>query len=195
MSHASEHPWRHVPNAITVVRGLLIPVIGWLLAEERYEGAFWTVVASALSDLVDGPIARRLGAQSRFGAIADPVADKLTMLTVVLGLAWHGLLPPWLALAIVARDIVIVAGAMAYHRFIEPVEMTPTWLSKLNTGLEFVALAAVLADAARLLDMSALLPTAFALVFSTVVASGVQYVWIWGRRAFSRRRVLRSGAG
>ncbi len=122
------------------------------------------------------------------------MADKLTMLTVVIGLAWQGLLPPWLALAIVARDIVIVAGATAYHRFIEPVEMSPTWLSKLNTGLEFVVLAAVLADAARLLDMSALLPTAFALVFSTVVASGVQYVWIWGRRALSRRRVLRSGA-
>ena len=137
MSPAFDRPWRHVPNGITVVRGLLIPVIGWLLAEERYESAFWTVVVSALSDLVDGQLARRFNAHSRFGAIADPVADKLTMLTVVIGLMWQGLLPLWLAVALVARDVVIVAGAAAYHRFIEPVEMAPTWLSKLNTALEF----------------------------------------------------------
>ncbi len=94
-----------------MVRGLLIPVIGWLLAEERYAAAFWTIVASALSDLVDGQLARRFNARSRFGAIADPVADKLTMLTVVIGLAWQGLLPPWLAFAIVMRDVVIVGGS------------------------------------------------------------------------------------
>jgi cardiolipin synthase len=195
MSPAFDRPWRHVPNGITVARGLLIPVIGWLLAEERYESAFWTVVVSALSDLVDGQIARRFNAHSRFGAIADPVADKLTMLTVVIGLMWQGLLPFWLALALVARDIVIVAGAAAYHRFIEPVEMAPTWLSKLNTALEFAVLAAVLADAAQLFEVDAWLPAAFALVFCTVIASGVQYVWIWGRRAWSCRRVLRSRAG
>jgi cardiolipin synthase (CMP-forming) len=195
MSPAFDHPWRHVPNLITVVRALLIPVIGWLLAQERYEGAFWTVVASALSDLVDGQLARRFNARSRFGAIADPVADKLTMLTVVIGLAWQGLLPLWLAFALVARDVVIVAGAAAYHRFIEPVEMSPTWLSKLNTALEFVVVGAVLADAAQLFEVSAWLPTAFVLVFGTVIASGGQYVWIWGRRALSRRRAVRPSAG
>ena len=195
MSPASDHPWRHLPNGITVVRALLIPVIGWLLAEERYATAFWTIVASALSDLVDGQLARRFNARSRFGAIADPVADKLTMLTVVIGLAWQGLLPPWLAFALVIRDVVIVGGAAAYHRFIEPVEMSPTALSKLNTALAFVVLAAVLAHAAQLFDVSPWLPTAFALVFGTVVASGGQYVWMWGRRAVSRRRVLRSNAG
>jgi cardiolipin synthase len=91
--------------------------------------------------------------------------------------------------------VVIVAGAAAYHRFIEPVEMAPTWLSKLNTALEFAVLAAVLADAAQLFDVGQWLPIAFALVFCTVIASGMQYIWIWGRRAWSRRRVLRSSAG
>src|SRR5512134_2712779 len=91
---------RHVPNAITIVRGVLIPVIGTLLVEQRYVTALWTLLASALSDLVDGQIARRFNARTRFGAIADPVADKLTMLTVTLVLAWQGLLPLWLAAAI-----------------------------------------------------------------------------------------------
>jgi cardiolipin synthase len=179
---------RHVPNVITVVRGVLIPVIGALLLQERYVEAFWTLVASALSDLVDGQIARRFNARSRFGAIADPVADKLTMLTVTLLLAWQGLIPVWLATAIVIRDVVIVGGALAYHRFFGHVEVAPTWLSKLNTAFEFVMLAAVIADAAALLDDRAMLPLLFAAVFATVVTSGVQYVWIWGRRALATPR-------
>jgi len=179
---------RHVPNAITVVRGLLIPVIGVLLLDERYVEAFWTLIASALSDLIDGQIARRFNARTRFGAIADPVADKLTMLTVTLLLLWHGLIPGWLAAAIVARDVVIVLGAVAYQRLVGHVEMAPTVLSKLNTVLEFIMLAAVIADAAVLIDDRATLPLLFAAVFVTVVTSGAQYVWIWGRRAFAPSR-------
>lgn len=186
---------RQIPNVITVIRGLLIPVIGTLLLNERHVEAFWTLLASALSDLVDGQIARRFNARTRFGAIADPVADKLTMLTVTLALAWQGLLPPWLAAAVVTRDIVIVSGALAYYRLFGPVEMAPTGLSKLNTALEFVVLAAVIADAAAMLDAGAILPLLFALVFATVLASGVQYVWIWGRRALLKRRARLTGAG
>lgn len=194
-SDAAARPLRWLPNLITVVRGLLIPVIGWLLTEQRYLEAFWTLLASAVSDFIDGQIARRCNARTRFGAIADPVADKATMLTVTLLLAWQGLLPPWLAAAIVLRDLVIVGGAFAYHRLFGPVEMAPTSLSKLNTLLEFATLAAVLADAAALFEAGPWLPGLFVAVFSTVLASGAQYVWIWGRRAASQRRRLRSGSG
>lgn len=192
MSTAFDRLWRHLPNLITVVRGLLVPVIGWLLTEERYEEAFWTVAFSAVSDLADGQIARRFNAHTRFGEVADPVADKLTMLAVVVGLTWHGLLPMWLATAIVARDVFIVAGALAYHRFVEPVVMAPTGLSKFNTVLEFVVLAAVLGQAAALVDVAEWFPAAFALVGATVFASGAQYVWIWGRRALARRPSARA---
>jgi len=66
--------------------------------------------------------------------------------------------------------------------------MTPTWLSKLNTALEFVMLAAVIADAAALVDDRAMLPLLFAAVLLSVVTSGVQYVWIWSRRALIQTR-------
>jgi cardiolipin synthase len=175
---------RHVPNAITVIRGLLIPVIGALLLVERYVEGFWTLVASALSDLVAASGASLPAA--RWASRSGP--DKLTMLTVTLVLAWQGLLPTWLAAAIVGRDVVIVSGALAYHRFVGRVEMAPTWLSKLNTVLEFVVLAAVIADAAALIDDRAWLPMLFAVLFVTVVTSGAQYVWIWGRRALAAAR-------
>ena len=178
---------RQLPNVITVVRGLLIPVIGGLLVEERYGEASWAFLASAISDLLDGQIARRFNARTRFGAIADPVADKLTMLTVTLALAAFALLPLWLAAAIVVRDLVIVGGALMYQRLIGPIEMRPTWLSKLNTALEFATLAAVMVDAADWVELDALLPLLFALAAVTVAASGLHYVWIWGRRALAQR--------
>jgi cardiolipin synthase len=186
---------RQLPNVITVLRALLIPVIGGLLVHERYEAAFWTLLASAASDFVDGRIARRFDARTRFGAIADPLADKLTMLTVTALLAWQGLLPVWLAGAIILRDVLIVGGALAYHRLIGTVEVVPTQLSRLNTALEFTALAAVIATAAQLVDLGGLLAWLLVAVFVTVIASGTQYVWIWSSRALAARRTRRADAG
>jgi cardiolipin synthase len=195
MSPASDTPagraLRQLPNAITLLRAVLIPVIGGLLASERYVAAFWTLLVSAASDFVDGRIARRFDARTRFGAIADPLADKLTMLTVTALLAWQGLLPVWLAGAIILRDVLIVGGALAYHRLIGAVDVVPTQLSRLNTALEFTALAAVIADAAELVDLEGLLPGLLVAVFVTVIASGAQYVWIWSRRALAARRGAR----
>jgi len=174
---------RHVPNALTLLRFLLVPVLVVLLARRSYDAAFATFVVSALSDLADGVIARRWNARTRFGAIADPVADKLTMLAVTLTLASQGLLPLWLVAAIVVRGLVIVGGAVAYHFTVARYDIAPTPLSKLNTAIEFLALAMVLGSAARVFDASAALPVLFALLLAMIVASGVQYVWVWGRRA------------
>lgn len=179
---------RHLPNALTILRFLLIPVLVMLLLQQRHEAAFAVFVVSALSDLVDGVLARRWNARTRFGAIADPAADKLTMLAVALALASQHLLPGWLAVAIVARDLLIVGGAIAYHAVIGRVEMAPSWISKFNTVLEFAALSAALADAAGVLEVSALLQPLFVLVLATILASGAHYVWVWGRRALGARR-------
>jgi cardiolipin synthase len=174
---------RHVPNALTLLRFLLIPVLIVLLAQRSYGMAFAVFFVSALSDFADGVIARRWNARTRFGAIADPLVDKLTMLTVTLTLAVQGLLPLWLVAAIVVRDLMIVGGALAYHYTVGRYDMAPTLLSKLNTAIEFLTLAMVLGSAADIVDARAAMPMLFALLMATIVASGAQYVWVWGRRA------------
>jgi cardiolipin synthase len=179
---------RHVPNLITALRFALIPVLVLLLLERRYAMAFAVFVVSALSDLADGQIARRWNVRTRLGAIADPLADKLTMLSVTLALASQTLVPVWLAAAIVARDIVIVAGAVAFHALVGRVEMAPSRLSKLNTVLEFGVLSALLADAAGAIEVTAWLPPLFVLLTASVLGSGLHYVWVWGRRAWQARR-------
>jgi cardiolipin synthase (CMP-forming) len=174
---------RNIPNAITLLRIALIPLLALMLLRRDYHAALMLFVVSALSDLADGLIARHWNARSRFGAIADPLADKLTMLTVALLLALHNWLPWWFAFSVVIRDVVIVSGALAYHALIGQVEIAPSGLSKLNTALEFLLLTSVLAIAAGHLDAGAWSRYLLLTTWITIVLSGAHYVLLWSRKA------------
>jgi cardiolipin synthase len=187
----TRNPILNVPNIITLVRFGLIPVTAWLLWQGVYGWALLVFLTAAISDFVDGVIARTFNQTSAIGAALDPLADKLNMFVATVMLAWHGLLPLWLALAIVLRDVVIVSGALAYRAKLGHVEIAPTMLSKVNTFIEFGVLLTVMANAAAWIDAGAWLPAVFVLVFATVVASGAQYVWIWGWKAASEWRTAR----
>jgi cardiolipin synthase len=180
---------RHLPNAITLLRAALIPLLAWLLLERDYARAFVLFVALGLSDFADGVIARHFNLRTRFGAIADPLADKLAMLTAVLLLAQQGWLPWWFAARVIGRDLVIIGGALAYHLLIERVDMAPTRLSKANTALEFLFLASVLALGAGHVDDGPWFRIFLWLTSVTVIASGVQYVTLWSRKAMQARRM------
>ena len=180
-----------IPNLITLVRLALVPVMGYFLLGGEYGLALIVFFTAAVTDLVDGFIARHFELASALGATLDPIANKLNMFVATVLLAWQGLLPMWLAIAIVLRDVVIVAGALAYRFTLGNVEITPTMLSKVNTFIEFGVLLAVMASAARWIETDRWLPGAFMLVFATVIASGVQYVWIWGWKAVRDSRRAR----
>jgi len=104
-------PVPNIPTVITIVRLLLVPVVGYLIAQGRYGAAAAVFVAAAVSDLADGAIARRFALVSELGARLDAVADKVLMVTAALALAWQGLLPLWLVAAIVVRDAVVSCAA------------------------------------------------------------------------------------
>jgi len=178
----------NVPNSITLIRLGLVPAMAYYLADEAYEIALPIFLVAALSDLADGYIARKYKLVSTFGATLDPIADKLSMLVATVLLAWQTLLPLWLAVAIVARDIVIVVGAIFFLLVRGRLDIAPTRLSKINTFFEFAVLLLVMASAAGWIETGRWMPTVFLIVFLTVVASGAQYVWLWGRKAVSGRR-------
>lgn len=179
---------RHVPNLLTLMRLALVPAMAWWLAAGMFPAALALFLVSAATDLADGYIARRFGITSRLGAMLDPVADKLSMFAATVLLAWHGLLPLWLAIAIVARDVVIMAGAFAYRVVRGRLKIRPTWLSKVNTALEFAVLLLIMAFGAGWITGGTWLQAVFATVGVTVIASGAQYVWLGSRAAFGRRR-------
>lgn len=178
---------RNLPNLITLVRLGLVPIMAYYAIGEDYVVALPIFLIAALSDFADGYIARKWKLVSRLGAALDPVADKLNMFVATLLLAAQGRMPIWLAAAIIGRDIIIVAGVIAYRSLIGPLDIKPTRLSKANTVLEFGTLLTVMATAAGSIELPALLPGLFAVLLVTVVASGMQYVWLGSRMALAER--------
>lgn len=181
----------NLPNAITLLRFALVPLIAIELVRHHHGTAFALFIVSALSDLADGVVARRWNLRTRFGAIADPLADKLTMLTVALLLAMQSRLAWWFAAAVVIRDLVIVGGALLYRLRFGSIEIAPSRVSKLNTALEFLLLAGVLAIGAGLVDDG---PWRHALLLAAVVTlvwSGAHYVLVWSGKAAQARNASR----
>lgn len=177
----------NIPNTLTLLRIILVPFIALRLLEGAYGTACVLFVISALSDWADGMIARHWNQRTRFGAIADPLADKLTMLTVTLLLTFNHALPWWFTLAVIVRDVLIVAGALAFHFLIGRVVMAPSRISKLNTALAFVLLVTVLAIEAGYLPDGFWREALLFAVLVTTVVSGGRYIYVWGRKAAEAR--------
>ncbi len=178
-----------IPNAITVSRMLLIAPILLLILADRYPAALLLFVVAALSDGLDGVLARRYGWYTRLGALLDPAADKLLVAGMFVTLTVVGLIPPWLTVVVILRDLVIVGGATAYNFLIGPVPGEPTLVSKLNTVLTLAFVTAVLCAASTGWPGEAMLMVLGAATFVTVVISGVDYVLSWSRRANRQRTV------
>lgn len=172
-----------LPNLITLLRLMLVPVLAWLLVGGRDGAALAVFLAAAASDGLDGLLARLLDQRSRLGAVLDPIADKLLVLCAVLGLTYDELMPLWLAFVIILRDVVIFGGAVAYLRLTGETEMHPTLLGKAHRGLEFGLLALLMAHAAHVVEAAAWLPALFGVVLASALLSGGQYVLLWARKA------------
>lgn len=129
-------------NIVTLARVALVPVIVYLLIEGLYPAAFATFLLAGLSDAVDGAIARFFDQRSRLGVILDPLADKLMLVCVFVVLGFLQALPVWLVIAVVSRDVVILAGLGVAQLMGRPMPVRPLMVSKVNTTAQ-IALAAL----------------------------------------------------
>ncbi len=174
-----------IPNAISIMRILLIVPILELILRQNFEMALLLFVIAGFSDGLDGYLAVRFNWVSRFGALLDPVADKLLMAGMFITLAHLGLVPVWLAAIVILRDVVIIAGATAYNFLVGPVPGEPTQISKINTALELIFLFFVLCRAAFGWPDAITVTVLGAGILVTVVVSGTDYVLSWSRKARS----------
>ena len=177
-----------LPNALSIARLLLAIPCAFALLTGRYELTLLLFGFAAVSDGLDGWLAKTFGWSSRAGKILDPIADKLLLVTAFVSLAWIALVPVWLAVTVVLRDVVIVGGAIAYRMLIGYVEGHPTPVSKLNTVLQLVFVLVVVAAAAWRTVPSVLVTTFGAATFVTTVVSGLDYVLRYGRAALKASR-------
>jgi cardiolipin synthase (CMP-forming) len=136
----------NIPNFITLGRVILVPVIFYLLISNETKLAFFAFVVAGISDGVDGFLAKRFGWVTELGAYLDPLADKLLLVSMFVALGVQELLPLWLVVAVVSRDILIVMGVILAWVLGQPVTIHPLLISKVNTTAQIVLAATVLAD-------------------------------------------------
>lgn len=171
---------KNVPNWITLMRLLLVPVISVLLAEAAYEWGLAVYVIAALSDGVDGYLARRFKATSRIGALLDPVADKMIVIAAAFVLSWQALLPLWLAVPLIGRDVLMLGIGLTDPR-LQDGWLPPNRMGKAHAALAFSAIILTLAQAAGVFDFPPLLGAIYVVVFVTIFVSGALYFAAWRR--------------
>ncbi|HLV76416.1 MAG TPA: CDP-alcohol phosphatidyltransferase family protein [Marinobacter sp.] len=175
--------WRWIPNALTFMRMVLIVPFAGALLEGNYRLALLIFVIAAISDGIDGFLARYFSWRTRIGAIADPLADKALLITTYLMLTITGVLPVWLFLLVLARDLAIVGGALAYHYFVGRFEMAPSTPGKLNTLVQVLVAVAIMVLLAGWPMPSGVIGAGVWLVAASAVFSGSHYVITWSLRA------------
>jgi len=179
---------RHLPNLICLIRIALIWPIVAALHAGQYLTALWLFVAAAVSDGLDGYLAKRFTWTSELGKILDPLADKLLLVTVFVESAWLGLVPWWLTAAVVARDVMIGLGALVFRLWFGPLRGHPTIFSKINTAIQLLYVALVVLNAATRLPPRELLDAGALITLVATVLSGLHYVVSFTRRVWTPAR-------
>jgi cardiolipin synthase len=168
-----------IPNIITLFRFLLVPLVVLSLLNGEWTWAFGGFVAAAVSDGIDGFIARNFNQRSELGAYLDPIADKVLLVSVFVVLGYMGHLPLWLVIAAVSRDALIIGGVVLSTVMSKPVAVKPIFVSKANTAAQLVLASLVLASLALGFSLGILFDILVYFCGLLTVASGAAYLVSW----------------
>lgn len=176
---------RHIPNLICLMRIILVwPVIA-SLKDGQYGATLAFFLAAAVSDGIDGYLAKRFHWQSDLGKFLDPFADKLLLVSVFITATWFGLVPWWLTAAAVARDVMIALGALIFRLWFGPLRGKPTVISKVNTFLQLGYLVGVIMHAAIGWPWQWSLQVLAVCTLVSTILSGADYIFAFTRRAWN----------
>lgn len=167
---------RNLANILTTVRLVATLPLVLLVLAGAYEPAFWLFLLAAATDLVDGSVAKYLNRPTRFGALLDPIADKIFAGFLFLAMAWVELAPSWLAGLVILRDVAIGTGALLLGRRLAGFRIEPLVIGKLCTLIQLVFIGSLLADQAGIAALGAWLDRALWLVVGFILASGLAYL-------------------
>ena len=129
---------KNVPNALTIIRFLLIPIILYFIFTGNYLLGFIFFTISGLTDILDGTIARKFNLISNFGKLMDPLADKLTQISVLASLVIKDIIPIWILIIVMAKELIMIIGASFLYG--KDVVVYSKWFGKLATVLFYIAI-------------------------------------------------------
>jgi len=180
-----------LPNVLTVFRMALTPVFVSLLFYQKFVWALTAFVVAGITDGLDGLLARRFKQQSELGRILDPIADKMMLVTSFVVLSMRGVFPNplpkhlpvpfWVTITVISRDIFILVGAAAINMVSGFRAFQPSFLGKVSTVVQIVAVAAVILAAQTRVGTGYYLPTIYTSVFTLALLSGIHYIFFVSR--------------
>jgi cardiolipin synthase (CMP-forming) len=171
----------NVPNLLTIVRILMIPLFVYLLVYNYTRWALGVFVAAGLTDAMDGAIARMWHQQTTLGRYLDPLADKMLLTAAFIGLAVLARIPFWVLLIVVSRDIILLIGTAVMHLTQGGFDISPTLLGKTTTFLQLVLVVLALVTVAGLGAVPYFEDAVWIVAVVTVV-SGLHYLYRGIRR-------------
>ncbi len=174
----------NIPNSLTILRILLVPVLVGFLVYGHYNYALVTLLIAALTDGLDGTIARLANQRTQFGAYLDPLADKLLLMSAFVTFAILDLVPVWSVILVVSRDAILLTGTLLARLTETRVDVSPTMLGKATTFVQLLYIILTLVLASRQLDPVLLSPLLY-LMSSLTFVSGFYYI-VRGVRQSSR---------
>lgn len=165
----------NLPNAITLIRVVLIPFFVDLMIYGYYQAALMVFVAACLTDGLDGMIARMTNSKTELGAFLDPMADKLLIVSSFVTLSILAKLPVWLVIIVVSRDIILALGSMVIYFTGHDLAIKPSVMGKMTTFLQFLVVTLTLVLVAYDIRLEFLKGILWVTAGFTI-ASGIQYV-------------------
>ena len=172
--------WVTVPNLISLLRLALVPVFLWLELSGQPEWALGVFIFAAASDVLDGFLARVLNQRSKLGGVIDPLADKLLVFAALVTLVIQSLLPLWLLIIIVGRDLTALVGAVVVKRKHLEIPTAPSRVGKYATFTLVLTVVAALADASPRAPRE-LGGWVVALAFVSALCVVISYLQYWAR--------------
>jgi len=174
-------------NQITLLRLVFVPVFAILVLDRHYRAALAVLTAAALSDVLDGAVARLLKQESPLGMALDPIADKILMTTGYITLSLRGALPWWLTIIVLSRDVAILMTALVISLVAGYRPFPPSLVGKASTAAQVTTLFAAVCRRARVPYIQADEVTLLVyMAAGLTLASGVHYVFLMHQR-YGRR--------
>ena len=169
----------NIPNIITLARILSVPLLIWCILSGQYDLSFLIFMLAGISDGVDGFLAKRYGWKTELGAYLDAVADKTLLVSIFVALGIIKLLPAWIVIGVVARDILIIGAVLLSWILENPVTIKPSYVSKVNTTLQILLAGLVLANAGFALGLGEAIAVVVLIVAIFTLWSALDYMLTW----------------
>ena len=166
----------NIPNILTLTRILLLPFFAATLYYEQYQYALLVFIAASITDLLDGFIARVKKQITYFGTILDPVADKFFLLTSFIMMSKTGLIPMWLTIIVISRDLIVISGCFIIYLVTKNLDIEPSIVGKTASAGQFLLIGLILLSLNFNSDMT-FLKYLFIAVAVLTALSGLHYVY------------------